>query len=241
MPFAIVALERILRRERCDVVQNHIFTSMAIGRLGAWLADVPVRTAMIAGPFHLQAYTSRWMERFTCWMENKLIPAGGKSAELLHEMNVPEKYVGPTIYYSADERKFDPQNIAPANIRADFGWPQDTPLIAHVAHFYARLSVGRWVPSDVQSRAIKGHEEIVKAAPIILREFPAAKFLLVGSGWGKHGEAYQEEIKDLIRKMGLESSVVLLGFRTDANRILRAADIALQPSLNECFGATIVG
>jgi glycosyltransferase involved in cell wall biosynthesis len=239
MPFAILSLARILRRERYDVVQTHIFTSMVIGRPAAWLADVPVRTAMIAGPFHLQAYTSRWMERFTCWMETKLIPASEKSAQLLQEMNVPEKYLGPTIYYSPDERKFDPQNIAPANIRADFGWPQDTPLIVHVAYFYPRLSVGRWVPSDVQSRAIKGHEEIVRAAPIVLRELPEAKFLLVGSGWGKHGEAYREEIRDLIRKMGLESNVVLLGFRADANKIFRAADISLQPSLNENCGGSV--
>src|SRR5262249_47800036 len=55
MPFEILSLARILRRERYDVVQTHIFITMVTGRPAAWLADVPVRTAMIAGPFHLQA------------------------------------------------------------------------------------------------------------------------------------------------------------------------------------------
>src|SRR5260370_31639210 len=54
MPLAILQLARTLRRERYDVVQTHIFTSIVIGRPAAWLADVPVRMAMIAGPYHLQ-------------------------------------------------------------------------------------------------------------------------------------------------------------------------------------------
>ncbi len=239
MPFAILELARILRRERFDVVQTHIFVSMVIGRPAAWLADVPVRTAMIAGPFHLQAYTSRWMERLTCWMDTKIIPACEKSLQLLREMNIREKYLGPTIYYAPDERKFDPKEISAANIRAEFGWPQHTPLIGHVAYFYARLSGGRWVPPEVQGRGGKGHGDLIRAAPAVLREFPNARFLLVGNGWGKAGEQYLQEVKDLVRTMGLQSNVVFLGFRADANRILREVDVALQPSLSECCGGSV--
>jgi glycosyltransferase involved in cell wall biosynthesis len=239
MPFAILELARILRRERYDVVQTHIFVSMVIGRPAAWLADVPVRTAMIAGPFHLQAYTSRWMERLTCWMETKIIPACEKSLQLLREMNIREKYLGPTIYYAPDERDFDPREIKAANIRAEFGWPRDTPLIGHVAYFYPRLSGGRWVPPEVQGRGIKGHEDLVLAAPAVLREFPNARFLLVGNGWGKAGEQYLEEVKDLVRTMDLQSNVFFLGFRANPNQILREVDVAMQPSLNECCGGSI--
>src|SRR5438876_609699 len=66
MPLSILQLARMFQRERFDVVQTHVFASMLIGRPAAWLADVPVRLAMIAGPYHLEAHTSRWIDRDTC-------------------------------------------------------------------------------------------------------------------------------------------------------------------------------
>lgn len=239
IPLAVLKLALFFRRERFDVVQHHIFISMRIARPAAWLADVPVRLSMIAGPFHLQARTSRWIERFTYWMDTKLIPSCQASLELCRAMGIHERYIAPIVYYSPDERNFDPVKIPPADIRAQFGWPADTPLICMVAFFYPRLSTGSWVPEEVKGRGIKGHGDLVKAVPIILQEFPNAKVLLVGSGWGETGEKYLEEVKDLVREMKLESSVIFPGFREDANRILRTSDVAVQASLNENLGGTL--
>src|SRR4051812_13773958 len=43
LPAKVLALARLFRRERFDVVQTHLFHSMVIGRVAAWIADVPVR------------------------------------------------------------------------------------------------------------------------------------------------------------------------------------------------------
>jgi glycosyltransferase involved in cell wall biosynthesis len=238
-PLAVLKLARFFRRERFDVVQHHIFISMRIARPAAWLADVPVRLSMIAGPFHLQARTSRWIERLTYWMDTKLIPSCQASLELCHEMGISEEYLAPVVYYSPDERNFDPTKVLPTDIRGQFGWSPDTPLVCMVAFFYPRLSSGSWVPDEVKGRGIKGHGDLVRAAPIILQEFPNTKFLLVGSGWGKAGEKYRDEIKDLVERKELKSSIVFLGFREDANRILRSADVAVQASLNENLGGSL--
>jgi glycosyltransferase involved in cell wall biosynthesis len=238
-PLAVLKLALFFWRERFDVVQHHIFISMRIARPAAWLADVPVRLSMIAGPFHLQAPTSRWIERLSYWMDTKLIPSCQASAGLCRDIGIPDHYVAPVVYYSPDERNFDPTTITPADIRAQFGWPPDTPLVCMVAFFYPRLSTGSWVPDAVKGRGIKGHGDLIKAAPIILQQFPNAKFALVGSGWGEGGERYLEEVKELVKKMKLESSVVFLGFREDANRILRTADVAVQASLSENLGGTL--
>jgi len=185
-PLAVFRLARFFRRERFDVVQHHIFISMRIARPAAWLADVPIRLSMIAGPFHLQAVTSRWIEKLTYWMDTKLIPSCQATLELCRGLGISERYLAPVVYYSPDERNFDPAKILPADIRGEFGWPADTPLVCMVAFFYQRLSTGPWVPDEVKGRGIKGHGDLVKAASIILQEFPKTKFLLVGSGWG-HG------------------------------------------------------
>lgn len=237
-PLAILKLARFLRRERFDIVQTHIFATTLIGRPAAWLAGVPVRLAMIAGPFHLEAYTSRWIERATCWMETMLIPACEKSRQLCLELGMQEDRLA-LIYYSADETRFDPKKTSPLNSRQKYGWPEDTPLVCMVALFYPRLPKSSWVPVEISERGHKGHGDLVEAAPIILSEFPHAKFLLVGSGWGVGGEKYLEEIKSMVHRMGLQESVIFTGFSPDPNRVLHEASVAVQASLTENLGGTI--
>jgi glycosyltransferase involved in cell wall biosynthesis len=238
MPLAILKLALFFRREKFDVVHHHIFITMRVVRPAAWLADVPIRVSMIAGPFHLQASTSRWIERLTCWMDSILVPSCQKSLDLLRELGV-RRNLGPVIYYGPDERNFDPALVRPLDIRGEFGWPASTHVVSLAAFFYPRLSRSSWVPPEVRGRGIKGHGDLVKAARIILEEFPDAKFLLVGSGWGAYGEKYLKEVKQLVREMYLEASVLFPGFRADHNRILRASDVAVQASLNENLGGTI--
>jgi len=239
MPIAILRLALFFRRERFDVIQHHIFISMRIARPAAWLAGVPIRISMLSGPFHLEAPTSRWIERLTYWMDTMLLPSCEVSAKLCREIGVPESRIGPVIYYGPDDHRFDPETALPVDIRSEFGWPSDTPLVCMVAFFYPRLSAGSWVPPEVRNRGIKGHGDLVKAAPVVLREFPNAKFLLVGSGWGTYGEKYLEEVKQLVRELGLESAVVFPGYRADANGILRGSNVAVQASLSENLGGTI--
>jgi glycosyltransferase involved in cell wall biosynthesis len=234
----VFRLARLFRRERVDVVQSHLFFSMVIARLAAWLADVPVRLAMYAAPFHLEAHTSSWIDRATCWMDSAVIPSCERSVELCREMGVgPDR--SPLIYYGPDERRFDPEKIAPADIRASFGWPPGTPLVVMVAYFYPRMSKSPWVPKVLHNRGIKGHGDLVRAVPHVLGECPDAKFLLIGSGWGAAGERYKREIEELVRRMGLGESVLFPGYRADANRILREADVAVQASLNDNPAGTI--
>jgi glycosyltransferase involved in cell wall biosynthesis len=238
VPFIVWRLSRLFRRERVDVVQSHLFFSMVIARFAAWLAGVPVRLAMYAAPFHLEAPTSLWIDRATCWMESGLIPSCEQTVELCRAMGVAEDRLA-LIYYGPDERRFDPRMIAPAGIRASSGWSPDTPLIVKVAYFYPRLAKSNWVPPVVRGRGIKGHEDLVRAAPLILAKYPNAKFLLVGSGWDKNGEKHKLEIEELVRSLGLEESVIFPGYRRDANRILREADVAVQASLHDNPAGTI--
>jgi glycosyltransferase involved in cell wall biosynthesis len=238
LPFMIFRLARLFRRERPDVVQSHLFFSMVIARFAAWLADVPVRLAMYASPFQLQADTSIWIDRATCWMESMLIPACEKTVALCRDMGVKDERLA-LVYYGPDERRFDPQQTKPANIRAALGWPPDTPVIAKVAYFYQRLSRSRWIPPVVHERGIKGYDDLVRAAPLVLAEFPSAKFLLIGNGWGEPGAEHMQEVEELVRSLDLEESVIFTGFRSDVDEILAQVNVAVQASLVECLGGTI--
>lgn len=238
LPKKILALAGILRHERFDVVQTHLFHSMVIGRLAAWLADVPVRLAMIAGPFHLEAYTPRWIDGSTQWMETALIPSCEFSRTLYRSMGVADRRLH-VVYYGPDDSKFDPAGHAAVDVRGDYGWPADTPLIGMVAYFYAELGVNRWTPAVAQGRSIKSQAELIKAMPAILAQHPNAKLLLIGSGWEEAGRAYLAKMEALVQSLDLTESVKFTGFRTDIPAVLKSLDVAVQASVSENLGGSI--
>ena len=237
LPLAILRLAKLLRQERFDVVQTHVFVTTMVGRPAAWLADVPVRLAMIAGPFQLEAPTCRWIDRATWWMETALIPSCVNSLELCRELGIPDERLH-LIYYTPDPRKFDPAKTSPANLRQKFGWPAATKVVGMVAYFYPLLSKSRWVPEYAHHRGVKGHEDFINAAAIVVKRFPEAKFVLIGSGWGPAGEEYQQKLKQLVKDLGLEETVIFAGFQEDVNGILRELNVAVQASISENLGGT---
>ncbi len=237
LPLAILRLAKLLRRERFDVVQTHIFATTMVGRPAAWLADVPVRLAMIAGPFQLEAPTTRWIEQATWRMETALIPSCIASLELCREIGIPDRRLH-LIYYTPDPRKFDPTRTLPANLREKFGWPATTIVVGMVAYFYPKLSKSRWVPEYAHYRGVKGHEDFIRAAAIVVKQFPDAKFVLIGSGWGAVGEEYEQTLRQLVKDLGLEESVIFAGFHEDVNAVLRDLDVAVQASISENLGGT---
>jgi glycosyltransferase involved in cell wall biosynthesis len=203
LPLRVLRLARLFRRERFDVVQTHLFRSMIIGRLAAWLADVPVRLTMIAGPYYLETHTLRWLDGFTCWMETTLIASCEYTRRLYLEMGVPHKRLA-LIYYGPDERAFDPGQVQPADLRAEFGWEAETPLIGMVACFYPPSRISGHPPRNLYGRGIKGQEYLIKAAPAVLAEFPEAKFLLIGSAFSESRQKYMEELRELVARLGLQ-------------------------------------
>jgi glycosyltransferase involved in cell wall biosynthesis len=236
-PLMVLRLARLFRRERVDVVQTHLFRSMVIGRLAGWLADVPVRLAMIAGPAHLEARVTRWIDRATCWMDVAIIASSEYSRGLYRRMGIPDARLE-LIYYGMDERRFDPERCRPAALREEFGWPADTPLIGMVAQFYHPTRRTGRTPPVLHGRAIKGHEDLIRAMPAVLREFPRAKLVLIGGPVVDAGRALVEELKALVRRLGLDDSVRFTGFRTDVPACLRALDVSVQPSLLDNLGGT---
>ncbi|MGY3394283.1 glycosyltransferase involved in cell wall biosynthesis [Bradyrhizobium sp. USDA 3311] len=240
LPKRILDLEHILERERFDIIQTHLFHSMVIGRIAAWLADVPVRLSMIAGPFHLEAYTPSWIDGSTQWMDTALIPSCEFSRSLYLSMGVRKQRLE-VIYYGPDETRFEPSREVAADLRAEHGWAADAPLIGMVAYFYPELGVNRWTPPAAQGRPVKSHVDLIRAMPAVLAEFPNAKLLLVGSGWEEGGRQYMAKMQALVAELGLSDSVVFTGYRTDIPAVLKSLDVAVQASVSENLGGSIEG
>jgi glycosyltransferase involved in cell wall biosynthesis len=235
---AVVDLAALFRRERFDVVQTSLFPSMLVGRLAAWLADVPVRVAFVMGPFHLDAPITRWMDIATWWMDSRLVATCQSIQDAYSSSGVPDGRLA-LIRTGVDETRFDPDTVSPYDLRAEYGWPADTPVVGHVAWFYMRLGASRWIPPTCRGRAAKGHDDLIRATPDILREFPNARVVLIGGGWLDAGTRYMREMMDLVKELGLQEHVIFAGARSNVASIYQAVDVAVHPSVTEACGGTL--
>lgn len=73
-------------------------------------------------------------------------------------------------------------------------------------------------------RSWKGHLYLLEAIPDVIKEFPNARFLIVGDG------PYKDVIEEKIEKMGIERYVIMTGHREDIPEILSTIDFLAFPS-----------
>jgi len=87
--------------------------------------------------------------------------------------------------------------------------------------------VGRFMPQ-------KNHSFLIDVFAEIQKRLPDAKLMLVGEG------PLEADIREKVRKLGMEDVVMFLGVRADVDRLLQAMDVFLLPSLYEGLGMVAV-
>jgi glycosyltransferase involved in cell wall biosynthesis len=110
--------------------------------------------------------------------------------------------------------------------------------VGQVAWFYPVLTPPI-APPGMEGRGIKGHEDLLAAARIVLDRRPDVRFLVVGDGFGELGARHFEHIRRLAAELGVADSVIFAGRRTDLVDVLAAIDVSVQASLSENYGGTI--
>ena len=99
----------------------------------------------------------------------------------------------------------------------------------------ARLLVG--ITGELREH--KGQEDLVRAAALIKREFVDVDFLIVGDD-ASPDKRYRAHLERLIKELGLEGRVHLLGWLADVAPFLHAIDLFVSSSRIEPFGLAIV-
>ena len=107
---------------------------------------------------------------------------------------------------------------APADVRAELGVDEATPIIGTFAH----LSIK------------KGYRELVRAAELVLNHVSNAQFWCCGEG------PLRQELEEQARQAGIADRFRLLGFRRDVPDLMRAVDVMCLPSHREPFGLVYV-
>jgi glycosyltransferase involved in cell wall biosynthesis len=103
-------------------------------------------------------------------------------------------------------------------LKSDLGIAPDTPVV---------VCVSRLEPE-------KGVAALVEAVPRMLESCPRALCLIAGSG------SQEPALRNLLKSLGVEDRVRLLGFRADAMSLIRAADVFVLPSPKEGAGMVLL-
>ena len=86
---------------------------------------------------------------------------------------------------------------------------------------------------------IKGQRQFIEAMRLVTEKVNAEAWIVGGAGVGK--ERYSEELKALVKKLGLENHVKFLDLRSDAPELLKKADcLVLSTNIPEGFGRTVI-
>jgi len=91
-----------------------------------------------------------------------------------------------------------------------------------------------------QVQEIKGHTDLVQAAPSILARLPSTHFLVAGAAFDDAARHYEQQVRSLICELDLDDHFHLIGFRSDVGDVMQALDVLVVPSWQEAFGRVVV-
>jgi glycosyltransferase involved in cell wall biosynthesis len=86
-------------------------------------------------------------------------------------------------------------------------------------------------------RRVKGHDVLIKAAAIVIRQFPNIRFTIAGAILEQD---YFTELQSSISSLGLQSHILFAGSTPNTEEFLKDVDIFVLPSRSEGFSNAII-
>lgn len=210
-PRNLLALIRLLRREKVDLIHAHGYGACTWGRIaGRWLR-IPVIVHERCN-YHTVPFYQRPVE----WLLAPFTAHAFAVSESTRQFCIHKRYLNPqiveTLYNGillSDLPEAPPE--WKAALRAEYGVPPEAPLMGIVGRIERH----------------KGHLDALRALKEVLTTHPTARLWIVGDG------AYEAEVRRFVADQALESNVQFLGFRRDVRRVIQCFDLQIFPSHQE--------
>lgn len=191
---ALVALYRLLRGESPDLVHTHSGKAGILGRLAARAARVPVIVHTIHGPSFggfqgaLPNVVFRTAERVAArWTHHFVVVAQAMARQYLAAgIGRPDQF---TRIFSGFPLEPYLKAANDPNVRQRLGLAPDDLVIGKIARLFE----------------LKGHDDLIAAAPELVRDVPRIRFLLVGDG------PWRNRLRAEIERRGLARHFVFTG------------------------------
>jgi glycosyltransferase involved in cell wall biosynthesis len=209
--FSFWKLRKVAREFNIDLIHSHSRTTQVLGDLLGWALAKP--HIFTCHGFFKPKFSRRI---FGCWGQKVIAISQPVKEHLIIDFKLEENKIS-VIHNGIDTKNFGDFS-ARDNLRAKLGITQADFLVGIIARL-----------SDV-----KGHTYLVQAMPLVIKNFPNAKLLIIGQGKAK--DALIKETQDL----GLEGSIVFIPEAKNTKDWLAAMDIFVMPSLQEGLGLALM-
>lgn len=222
-PFAdLVAfwkLYKLVKKGRYHIVHTHSSKAGVLGRLAAWLA----RTPIIVHTLHSLVFHDYqpWLVNRAWWLAKKICAPVTDFYVSVSEIIVkkalaagiaePERFR--TIYSGMELDWFLNAKFDAEAVKREFGIPLDTPVVGKIARLFE----------------LKGHDQLMDAAPDIVRRVPNVRFFLIGDG------VLLEHLQKRASGYGILDNFVFAGLieRERIPEMISAMDVVVHTSLRE--------
>ena len=212
-------LYKLIKAGRYHIVHTHASKAGVLGRLAAWLAGTPI----IVHTLHSLVFHDYqpWIVNRTWWLAKKICaPVTDffiSVSEVISEKAIaagiakPEKFR--TIYSGMELDWFLNAKFDAEKVRKEFGIPLDVPVVGKIARLFP----------------LKGHDQLMDAAPEIVKRIPNVRFFLIGDG------ILLEHLQERAKEYGIFDNFVFAGLidRTRIPEMISAMDVVVHTSLRE--------
>jgi glycosyltransferase involved in cell wall biosynthesis len=216
---ALWKLYRLIRRGRYHIVHTHSSKAGVLGRIAAKMAGTP----LIVHTLHSLVFHEYqpWIVNRTWWMVKKIcapmtdhflsVSSIISQKAINAGIDRPEKFT--TVYSGMELDWFLNSTADGAAVRREFGIHEDAPVVGKIARLFP----------------LKGHDELMDAAPEIVRRIPNVRFFLIGDG------ILYDHLRERARAAGILDNFVFAGLiqRERIPEMLAAMDVVVHTSLRE--------
>jgi glycosyltransferase involved in cell wall biosynthesis len=216
---AFYKLYRVIRTGRYHIVHTHSSKAGVLGRLAAKLAGTPI----VVHTLHSLVFHDYqpWLVNRLWWAVKMLcapltdhfisVSSVISQKAIAAGIGRPEKFT--TIYSGMELDWFLDSKVDPAAVRREFGIPEGAPVVGKIARLFS----------------LKGHDQLLDAAPEIVRRHPNVRFLLIGDG------LLYEHLRSRAREAGILDNLVFAGLipRERIPEMIAGMDVVVHTSLRE--------
>jgi glycosyltransferase involved in cell wall biosynthesis len=211
-------LAGVVRRRRPEVLLNWSAKAHIYGAPAAVVSGSRVRTLW----WQHATPDGHWLDRLATLLPARAVGASSESARAAQAELRPRRPV--FVVHPGVEWERPPGAPTGAETRRRLGIPADRPVVG---------IVGRLHPSKCQDRFLRALAEL-------RRRGHDAHGLVVGGDAFDLAPAYLDELRELVRTLGLEEAVTMTGQVDDAAPYFEAMDVAVNASLGEGFGIVLI-
>lgn len=212
-------LYKLIKKGRYHIVHTHSSKAGVLGRLAAWLAGTPI----IVHTLHSLVFHDHqpWIINRAWWTAKKIcepvtdfyISVSSVIVEKAIAAGIAEPARFRTIYSGMELDWFLNAKFDADKIKEEFGIPLESPVVGKIARLFP----------------LKGHDQLMDAAPEIVKRVPNVRFFLIGDGM------LLEHLQKRATEYGILDNFVFAGLidRKRIPEIISAMDVVVHTSLRE--------